>query len=542
MDDLLQTALLGTAKQPAPPADHPADAAVAQLAVENPEQSFLLRAGAQAVYHLAGYVPAHNEAPTAAPTDSRPRCSSGVAAILAKLFTFEPRVVLVEALGRLDRAGQRLTPELLPRALSEREDKVRSALRPVLGDRGRWLCQFNEIWQWGSNSLARGGEAANLPANAEDIWKEGTFAERLAILGQVGRVDPARARQWVRDTWSHDKADHRADFLEKLVMTAGVDEADEEFLEQALGDRSANVRSSAAYCLASLFGSALARRMRARAEDMLSYTPPQTRAGSEPRVGVLTVTLPRRLPDDWKRDGIHERVPSGIKANPRLWWLSQVLTFIPTSHWETAFNTSPEELTAAAAASEDGVAVLQAWTHAALDWDVRNWHPALWDFWYQYKSPQNLGIIFWSPEKALTKLIIRMPPVEAEARVLRVLKDLPATGKTLRPLILDAFPAPWSVTVGRKYLDALRAYFAELTRNPKAVEDDWSRTLVRAAIALPEECFKEALGDLGFPYPKDVDRKNQPYWQYVVASALDQFREILLIRKELIEQLNTAPQ
>src|SRR5579883_1116387 len=117
MDDLLQTALLGTAKQPAPPTDHPADALVTRLQGQSAERQLLLRVGARTVHDLAGYVAQQAEAITAALPDTRPVCSRRAAQILADWIAANQHELLIEAYQRLDRAGQRLPPALLPEAL-----------------------------------------------------------------------------------------------------------------------------------------------------------------------------------------------------------------------------------------------------------------------------------------------------------------------------------------------------------------------------------------------------------------------------------------
>lgn len=548
MDDLLKTALLGTAKGPAAPTgDHPVDALAAQLAADSPERVLLLRAGLRAVYHTAGQVPEQSAAVDPAPEDTRPPCSPRAGEILAKLITYDPRDLLLEALERLDGAGQRLPPELLPKALGERAANIRQALRPVLGERGRWLAHFNDAWRWAADASASAETAtADLPPDAEEIWKEGTFPVRLALLERVRRVEPKRARQWLADAWPDEKADQRATFLEKL--SAGLSPEDEIFLEAALDDRSMKVRTAAVHLLARLPESVLAQRMLDRADSMLAYEPPKaggrpgatlrSLVGRKPQTGTLTVLFPKKFGADWERDGIQEKAPSGVGL--RSFWLSQVLTRVAPSHWEAVFQAAPEELIRAAEACEDGLLVLDAWTQAAVDFQAHGWAPALWDFWYRHQPPRNRGFALQTPETWLTRLLALLTPAAMEARVLQVLEQ-PRPGKSLRTLILESLPTPWGVTVARQYLAGLQAHFADIAQDVKAAEDDWYMTMIRAAVALPEECFAEALGDLGFPRPEKTASRAGRDWhdqlRSIIATSLDQFREILSLRKELMEQI-----
>ena len=151
MDELLSIALIGTAKQPSrsTQSPHPVDALVQSAKSNSPERALLLQAGARAVYRSAGRktIPAP-PVPEPAPDDANAVCSAKAAELLEQFFGREPVGLRLEAIRRLTQAQLRLPPEMLPRALGERNAAVREALPPVLGSLGQWLCQFNPEWQW----------------------------------------------------------------------------------------------------------------------------------------------------------------------------------------------------------------------------------------------------------------------------------------------------------------------------------------------------------------------------------------------------------
>jgi hypothetical protein len=325
MDAFVKAALMGTARQPdAPPGTGtPVDRLVAGLQEEGAERRLLLAAGALAVYRQAGCRVDHTpELAVPAPAESLPVCTARTASFIASMLKGVYADLLPEALARMARAGQRLPPDVLPEALSSAES-LRGALLPVIGERGRWLSQFDPRWRWVAEALSgRDG----LPDGAEAIWQEGAFAARLELLRRRRAQDLARGRAWLEDAWPREKADERTRLIEALE--AGLSLADEPFLEAALDDRAGGVRKHAAALLARLPGSALSGRMQERAKALLSYTPapPASRMlgkvvravkGSSEQDGLLTVTLPPALDAAWQRDGV-ELKPRG-QVGERAW-------------------------------------------------------------------------------------------------------------------------------------------------------------------------------------------------------------------------------
>ncbi|MGZ3667706.1 MAG: DUF5691 domain-containing protein [Ktedonobacterales bacterium] len=517
----MATALVGTAQRPNAETSTgtPLDAVTSALAAGEAEWALLLRAGAWAVYTQAGYV-AERECPALEPAadETMAACSQGAAMLLDGLLKDGLSQLLPEALERLRRAGLRLPHEILPAALAVRDEGQRAALLPVLGERGRWLSRFNPAWSWVGELLPVAD--GSMPANAEDIWQEGTTAQRVAILQRLRSSDTAQAREWLEGVWKQEKADVRAELLG--TFDVGLSADDGAFLEQALGDRSANVRGLAARLLARIPSSGFAARMRERADGMIMQNARNQHIDAEP---------PETLPKEWQDDGIVAKPPSGV--GERAYWLTQVLALVPPAHWEERFGMAPEQIVAAAAKSEWEGQMVHGWAQATILHNATPWALPLWQRWVEeeqrrknipgadaYEMRTTLASLM--PANVLVREIRRL----MKARMLPKVAGLPYG---VWSEVIVAMPAPWSRDFGEFYLSGLRDYARKLT--PKSYNDDtWLTTLDTAALALPVECLPDAIEP--WTIPEDST------WQVNQARhRIESFVETLRMRQRIVEEI-----
>ncbi|MGE0434883.1 MAG: DUF5691 domain-containing protein, partial [Planctomycetota bacterium] len=337
MHELVKRALVGTGGSAVDAATGtPVDALVPQLAEHGSEKRLLLLAGSASVCRVAGRLADTGaELPAPAPDETRPECAAAAVARLAELFDDE-RKLLPGVLQQLDNAGLRLPASLLPLAMDRgaHNTRLRPLIAPLLGERGRWLAQFNSAWRWvqehvrtrSINFDAPIADAEPPPDDAEHIWEEGALPARDTVLRQMRAHDPATARKWLEDVWSSERADTRATFMTALRIGLGI--GDLEFLEAARSDRAGDVRMLAVQLLAELPGSPLGTRMRERAEAMLSIAD-----------GTLQLKPPGKVPDDWKADGIDDTPPHGL--GKRAWAAIQVLSMLDPAHWVAHFGQPP---------------------------------------------------------------------------------------------------------------------------------------------------------------------------------------------------------
>jgi hypothetical protein len=517
MKALVEATLVGLERAGTPPADpdEPGDRLLARTNDLAPERAFLLRLGVHAVRARAGMVPAVGaERPEPAPPDPRPLCSPALAAIVSDLCANKNNAILVEALARMDERGLRLPPPGIPALAELREPTLLPAATKVVGERGRWLARHNPAWRWVVDGVA--------PASIEErrrVWEEGTPDARLSALRATRLTEPAEARSWIESAWKAEGASVREEMVAALITNLSAD--DETFLTQALGDRAAGVRAAASRLLARIEASPLAQRARERADAVLHYTAPGTgvfgalksRLAGKAH-GSLVVTPPAAFVREWTDDGIIEKAPAG--TGKRAFWLRQILSLVPPTHWEQRFGATAESLVHATSEDEWSNTVLAGWTDAAVRFEARGWANQIWAARVAREEPQALAEL----ASIIFPLIDAGEAHETTATILA--SGSPQTWNG----ILAAVPRPWSRALADAFLKALRRAFANAQLgSPEAYA--WRTALDIAAPALPIATLELALA---------LDPPSAETAAAQLRNAFDLFRSVLTIRKRIDQE------
>jgi hypothetical protein len=321
----------------------------------------------------------------------------------------------------------------------------RTDLRPAAlafaGPRALWLARLNPDWRFALRAAPGGGADLPGPEDTERVqrlWQEGLFAERVALLGGIRSQDPAAARELLESTWPTERAEDRLMFLDSL--RTGLTPRDEPFLEQALGDRSRNVRATAAELLSALPGSALAARMAERAGACVSVD----RTRGEP---TIVVEAPHECDAGMERDGVVAKAPAG--RGERSWWLGQLVEAAPLGVWPTRFGgRSPEGIVALPVADDWQGDLHAAWCRAAVRQGDPGWSRALLG---PPSAPEAAGPGAVSlAERA--KLLSTLGPAE---RAEWVAGFIAAHGLSEAFQLLGVCTVPWAPALGRAVVDAL---------------------------------------------------------------------------------------
>ncbi|WP_367321260.1 DUF5691 domain-containing protein [Streptomyces sp. HUAS ZL42] len=376
-EDLVTTALLGTDRR-TPAGSEPGREAPLAL---------LDAAAVETVRRRAGLRPAPAaRRPEPAPDDPRPALPAAAARRLAMLLADRPGAagggrrgtapdlmeLLPQWLATANARGFAAPAQTLPALLDAARGRtdLRPAALTFAGPRALWLARLNPDWRFALRSTPGGGAALPGPQETErvqQLWQEGLFAERVALLAAIRAREPAVARELLATTWATERAEDRLMFLDSL--RTGLGPQDEPFLEQALSDRSRNVRATAAELLSALPDSALASRMAARAGACVAVD--HTR-----ETPTITVEAPHECDAGMERDGVAPKAPAG--RGERSWWLGQLVEAAPLGSWAGRLGgRTPEEIVAMPVADDWQGELHAAWCRAAVRQRDPAWSRAL---------------------------------------------------------------------------------------------------------------------------------------------------------------------
>lgn len=479
-DELVATALVGTARRPPVLRAAPSGSALADLlaAIDHgdPEGAVLTAGAVLGLYRQAGVrLPVDTgPPPPVSPAETRPHCSEAAAYRLDVMLAGRFRPVLEEWLGLLVGARRLVPPDRLPALLhaGSTSPALRAVVVEVIGERGRWLAGLSPAWAWASG-------AADLDDTG--TWSTGSAAARRLLLNRLRATDPAAARELLASTWTTETPEDRAAFLAILATRLSMD--DEPFLEAALDDRRKEVRQAAAGLLWRLPESRLAGRMAERAGPLVRMA----RRRVETR-------LPERVDEAMVRDGVVVKPPAGV--GERAWWLHQLVAATPLHTW----TDPPDRLVELADPLLRG-----AWATAAARQRDEAWALAL------------LG----SDDVDEPGLLEAVPPQRAvEVATERVAR------LGLTPAVLDLLghcPLPWGPELSGAVVERL----GESVERPGRPDAD--AVVLRAR--LPELGVR--LDPSVAPAAAAAMADHAPWWSDVVGWVLD----LLTFRAEMREEL-----
>ncbi|GAA2948891.1 MULTISPECIES: DUF5691 domain-containing protein [Streptomyces] len=545
-EGLVTTALLGTDRRTPPGAGPGPEAPVALLDA----------AAEETVRRRAGLRPARAaERPQAAPEDPRPPLPPAAARRLALLLADRPgpsgggrrgaapdlMELLPQWLAAANTRGFAPPPHALPALLDAARGRtdLRPAVLEFAGPRALWLARLNQDWRFALRS-APGGGAALPHVDDEDriqrLWQEGLFAERVALLSALRSREPAAARELLAATWATERAEDRLMFLDSLRAGLGPD--DEPFLEQALADRSRNVRATAAELLSALPGSALAARMAVRAEACVAIDHTQTPQAAQtpqatqiapttptaPTAPTIAVEAPHECDPGMERDGVVAKAPAG--RGERSWWFGQLVEAAPLGTWSRRLGgRTPREIVAMPVADDWQSELHAAWCRAAVRQRDAEWSRALLG---EPSAPEAGGPGAVSlAERA--KLLGTLGDAE---RAEWVAGFIAAHGLSEAFQLLGVCVVPWSGPLGRAVVDALN-----IARDAGSYPWSFSGVMGLAERCLdPSEAGRlDAL--LAVPdEPEDASPGAGGYW----AEAFHRLVTTLRLRAAMAEELGTA--
>ncbi|MFJ5776753.1 DUF5691 domain-containing protein [Streptomyces sp. NPDC093094] len=472
--------------------------------------------------------------PEAAPVDPRPALPGAAARRLAMLLAERPGTagggrrgtapdlmeLLPQWLHTANARGYAPPPELLPALLDAARGRtdLRPAALAFAGPRALWLARLNPDWRFALRATPGGGASMPRPDDTEAVrrlWREGLFAERVALLAAIRSREPAAARKLLSSTWAQERAEDRLMFLDSLRVR--LEPRDEPFLEQALDDRSRNVRATAAEMLSALPDSAFAARMAVRAAVSVALD----HTLESP---TISVEAPHECDPGMERDGVVAKAPVG--RGERSWWLGQLVEAAPLGVWPGRLGgRTPREIVALPVADDWQGELHAAWCRAAVRQRDAAWSRAL-------LGPPSAPEAGGPGAVSLAERARLLGTLAAGERADWVAGFIATHGLSEAFQLLGVCAVPWAAPLGRAVVDALN-----IARD--AGSYPWSFSGV---MGLAERCLDPAEarrldGLLAVPEePEDASPGAGGYW----AEAFQRLVSTLRLRAAMTEELGVV--
>ncbi|MEP7289879.1 MAG: DUF5691 domain-containing protein [Chloroflexota bacterium] len=446
-DELLSTAALGTAQRPV---NLPTNMSSLPTMLAQPDpadrvKQLMTAVATWALQEKAGYIPGHDHRRPAipCPVEDSPLLSERAMQYFMLMLKGQYQDVMPEWLREAAVLGKRLPEEYLPTLLTlgRNRKELRDLITPLIGARGHWLAEQikDQGWKWFEIT------------DTDRIWSKGTLEARITLFETLRKSNSRRARQLLTNQ-SKKEGGIQPEFL--ALMRIGLTEEDVPVLETALHSTVKDVRTLAADLLARLPQSPLVQRMIERAEKIIK--PHRTLLGGQLKLILAAPEYTQELEHDGIQKDLLLRSPF-LKQS--LWWVTQILSFVPPSYWLTKWNVSQHDLIWAAAHSECPEVFWQAWSVAInriADWQFgAELLPVLYDA-SQIALPTN-QYVAENHSKWIDSIVQILTPEQCEALAVPWLRQKGFLGGNPAMPLLKNLRHPWSRDLTQVFLESLQS-------------------------------------------------------------------------------------
>ena len=369
-DNIINTAMLGTDKKMPDNRDMPEELAGAFALIQSnevadKEEKFLQSAALLYNYKQCGLMPVKKETVTltAALPETKPWCNNLSTQVLKDIFFEESIPLLLFWLKHCQAAGQLVKPELLPAVLVAGADnkKLQPYIAACTGNRGEWLGNFNEAWNFSKQQ------------SAAEQWHTGMPEQRKAVLKETRMTDPVVANEWLQQSWAQEDAASKLAFLEILSDT--VNSEDIPFLEKLSTEKSKKVKEVALSLLKCIPGSPVVVQYQQLLKETVVLKKEKALLGLSSKT-VLQWQLPAAIPGETFKTGI-EKLSSTKDLSDEHFIIYQLMQHVPPPFWEQQLDGSPGQIIELFQTDTTGKKMLFALLTAIKNFKDKEWALAM---------------------------------------------------------------------------------------------------------------------------------------------------------------------
>lgn len=367
-DTVISTMLMGTEKKTVQANALPAGLAGAYTMIEqntaiDREEKFLQLASLAFNYRQSGIIPPEFEGGLAeAPEEILPYCSPRSQQVLKDILDENVTALLAVWLNKCGQAQKIVTPDMIPTLYNEahQQKKLQPVIVNVCGHRGQWLGKFNPLWKFSSFETD------------DEIWQTGTPEQRKNVLTAMRLQDPARAIEWIRQTWAQEDANTRAALLEVISNSLAPD--DLLFLESLSEDKSKKVRDLAKKMLKQIPGSSTVLLYQQLLKESVQLVKEKTMLGLSSKT-TLTFNLPSTIDESVFKTGIDKLSPDKQLTDTE-YIFHQLIQSVPPAFWEAQLQSDPAGVIDLFQKDNTGKKLIPALVIAIAGFKDKNWAQA----------------------------------------------------------------------------------------------------------------------------------------------------------------------
>ena len=357
--------MMGTDKKQVGTMDIPSDLEdVAKTIQENQvndrEEKFLQLASIASLYRQCGVLPAAKEVIMRfAAEEEKLYCNPPAIHVLKDIFTEESIPLLKFWLQHCYEKQKLVLPEIVPHLLGTavQQKKLQFLVASCCGKRGEWLASFNSEWNFSSTQTG------------EELWQTGTLEQRKEILKQTRKADPAKAREWIQQTWAQEDANTKQGLLE--ILSENTSEQDIPFLESLSTEKSKKVKEQALQLLRQIPGSSILQQYEEIIKQGVSVKKEKALLGISNKT-VLQFQLPASMPESIFKSGI-EKLSGQKNISDESFIFYQLIGFIPPVFWESHLTCTSSEVIELFRRTDEGKRMIPALGSAVGRFQTTKW-------------------------------------------------------------------------------------------------------------------------------------------------------------------------
>lgn len=409
-EHVINTAMLGTDKLMIGNTELPEEIVQIANAIEasetlDIEEKYLKKASIIYNYRQCGFVPLQKQdiPLNKANAETSPYCSDLASGVLNDILEDGNDLLLELWLTHCDKSQQLILPDVLPTILdkAQKNQTLQTLAIKCSGNRGTWLSNLNPLWDF----------FTVLPD--EEIWQSGTLAQRVVLLKKMRQTEPAKAREWLQQTWTQENAANKVDLLKTLKTNCTP--ADLPWLESLLAEKGQKVKDEVIAILKQIPGSSIVKRY----EDLLQQSVILKK--EKALMGMMTkVSIQQRLPaavdESIYKSGVEKL--SGPKSNitDEQFVIYQLVCAVPPSFWEKQFDALPIQVIEYFEKYAD--ALVAALSMAVSRFDQKEWMP----YFLNHENKFYMDFVNVLPTAERDKYLLRLLKKEAQNIIPEALK------------------------------------------------------------------------------------------------------------------------